>query len=556
MGYTVTGPRVVDGGAGFDTLRTGAGTVLTGAEITSVDRLEVSLVSGAYLTAEQLDRFAIVAPLGGYTEARLTLTGGGVARIAPDAALDILTITGAVSGAGTPAEETLVLNDEDADPTRLVYAGGSGLTAADVFGGAGDDRLEGGQGNDTLTGYGGNDVLAGDLVGSDYGHADELDGGEGNDTLHAGRGDSAEGGDGDDRLVLSFLPAGPVTLDGGGGYDTLEVAAGSDITGAGLDDLTALERLEAPDGGGVSLTAAQLSRFSDLAPVGGRTEAVIRLTEGGLVQEPRIDAQLEVLRVFGAGSAEEFLLDRESATTLDYLGGGGDDRAGGGLGNDGLDGGDGDDSLFGAEGDDLLEGGPGTDVALFLFTTGGIEVDLALVGRQDTGQGNDLLRSIEGLVGGSEDDVFRGTGAGNALTGGLGDDLLVGRAGADVLIGGEDNDGMEGGAGADTLSGGTGNDTFILQQVEHSRSIARGDVITDFDPAGGDLIDLGGIDADTGSAGNQGFDFIANASFSGVAGELRFAGGRLLGDVDGDGAADFGLTVQGVATLSESDLLL
>jgi serralysin len=63
------------------------------------------------------------------------------------------------------------------------------------------------------------------------------------------------------------------------------------------------------------------------------------------------------------------------------------------------------------------------------------------------------------------------------------------------------------------------------------------------------------IDADIdGTAGNQAFRFIGSAAFSGVDGQLRFAGGLLQGDTNGDRVAD--LEVRIVGALLAGDILL
>jgi serralysin len=56
-------------------------------------------------------------------------------------------------------------------------------------------------------------------------------------------------------------------------------------------------------------------------------------------------------------------------------------------------------------------------------------------------------------------------------------------------------------------------------------------------------------------SGNQHFEFIGRAAISGAAGELRFAGRTLAGDVDGDGIADFRVEVVSDARLEVTDLL-
>jgi serralysin len=128
---------------------------------------------------------------------------------------------------------------------------------------------------------------------------------------------------------------------------------------------------------------------------------------------------------------------------------------------------------------------------------------------------------IENAVGGSQRDVIWGNEVNNVLRGMGGNDVL---------------DGFE---GADTLWGGSGADTFAFQIVE------QGDRIADFE-SGIDKIDLRALDVTA---------FIGGNAFSGVAGQLRYQNGVLLGDLDGDGVADFSVTVNG-GTVTVADLLI
>jgi hypothetical protein len=64
----------------------------------------------------------------------------------------------------------------------------------------------------------------------------------------------------------------------------------------------------------------------------------------------------------------------------------------------------------------------------------------------------------------------------------------------------------------------------------------------------------------TSRAGAQDFTFIGSSSFSGVAGQLRVDttnAGRMCvyGDVDGNGAADFSIFLDGRHALTASDFL-
>jgi len=81
------------------------------------------------------------------------------------------------------------------------------------------------------------------------------------------------------------------------------------------------------------------------------------------------------------------------------------------------------------------------------------------------------------------------------------------------------------------------------------------DTIRDFQ-RGSDHIDLRSIDANSTAAGNQAFTFLSKSAFHGKAGELRYAGGVLSGDVNGDKAADFKVHVTSLAALSKADFYL
>src|SRR5439155_21157904 len=76
----------------------------------------------------------------------------------------------------------------------------------------------------------------------------------------------------------------------------------------------------------------------------------------------------------------------------------------------------GNDTLKGGGGDDALFGGAGTDRAVYAGAPGAVHADL-LHGTA-TGDGADLLASMESLVGSSHDDLLRGSNGNNTLSGG------------------------------------------------------------------------------------------------------------------------------------------
>ena len=108
----------------------------------------------------------------------------------------------------------------------------------------------------------------------------------------------------------------------------------------------------------------------------------------------------------------------------DYVKGmGGADALYGGAGSDLLDGGPGNDSLYGDAGIDLVYYGGATKVT----------VDLSLAtDKAFRGSETDTLSRLEGAVGSSTGDVFKGDGDDNWFQGGLGRDIYTGSGGRDL----------------------------------------------------------------------------------------------------------------------------
>ncbi|MBE8996305.1 M10 family metallopeptidase C-terminal domain-containing protein, partial [Microcystis aeruginosa] len=136
-----------------------------------------------------------------------------------------------------------------------------------------------------------------------------------------------------------------------------------------------------------------------------------------------------------------------------------------------------------------------------------------------------------------------------------GNDNITGSNGNDVIIGGGGEDILIGGLGSDQLTGGEGRDRFIFNTVDEIGQGANQDNILDFN-TGLDTIDISGIDANSLNAGNQSFTFIGASDFSGQAGQLRFYGGLLRGDTNGDSVSDFQLAIAGVYSLPVTSIVL
>jgi Ca2+-binding RTX toxin-like protein len=152
--------------------------------------------------------------------------------------------------------------------------------------------------------------------------------------------------------------------------------------------------------------------------------------------------------------------------------------------------------------------------------------------------------SRNSLYGTSRDDHIQGLGSNDRLYGANGNDWLEGDSGRDKLYGQ---------SGADLLAGGAGFDKFIFQSVADS-VFGYADTILDFEY--GDLIDLRNIDANETQRRDQAFQFIVDAEFSGQAGQLRYDGNSILGDVDGDSIADLQIFVVGDITLTSNSFIL
>jgi serralysin len=151
--------------------------------------------------------------------------------------------------------------------------------------------------------------------------------------------------------------------------------------------------------------------------------------------------------------------------------------------------------------------------------------------------------TIENAIAGAGNDSLTGNNAGNLLRGG---------DGADTLRGGDGNDRIEGGAGGDifVFAGGGESSGHVLRS--DGKKLVP-DVLTDF-VSGVDRIDLSGIDAVAGTAGDEAFAWIGAAAFTGVAGQLRAqaigAQVHIFGDVNGDGRADLHIIAGGTQILA------
>ncbi len=409
----------------------------------------------------------------------------------------------------------------------LTLNGASNATA--TVGGAAEDtvrnieNITGGSGDDTLTGDSQANILSGGL-GTDIlqglGAEDTLDGGGGTDTANYSEKTSAVvvalntvtnatvtvGGVAEDviRNIENILGGTAAdTLSGDGASNQFRGGAGSDV----LD-------------GGAGADTADYSDKTDAVVLELNTSTNATVTVDGVAE----DTIRNIENVVG-GSGNDILIGDSAANTLD-----------GGLGAD---------FLQGAGGNDTINGGTGTDTVSFSDKT--TAVVLTLNGAADAtatvgGVAEDVVRNIENVIGGTDNDTLTGDGSANALDGGLGDDTLSGADGADVFI-------LSG--GNDVVLGGAAADQFIFTPGALGSAATSTVSIGDLDRALLEILDLSAIDAIAGTGFNDAFSFIGAAAFGGVAGELRWTdeGTTQLieGDINGDSVAELTirLTVAG-----------
>ncbi|MFZ5720230.1 MAG: right-handed parallel beta-helix repeat-containing protein [Pseudomonadota bacterium] len=338
--------------------------------------------------------------------------------------------------------------------------------------------------------------------------------------------------------------------------------------------------IDTPKDGGAALLEAYFSTSDALD-----TSASLSFSmEAAASTLATMEAQRQDLQtVNGTEGADKLTVDAKRDTVIN-AGGGDDLLTSGGVGHNTLIGGAGNDSYrVNSAFDVVVEGaGEGTDnvLASVDFELGDNVEDLKLVGDAREGIGNELDNRITGSVGDNDlygmdgDDVIQSGGGSDFASGGNGSDRMYGDDGADTLqgnggsdqlrgdggddsiSGGSGDDVVIGGGGADALGGGGGADTFQFG----SGDISMGEVILDFNRLEGDKINLQPIDANTLLTRNQAFDFIGNGGFTKAAGQLRYevsgSDAYVMGDVDGDGVADFQLLVKNVTSFSSSDFLL
>jgi Ca2+-binding RTX toxin-like protein len=522
-----TGNDDLNGGDGDDFLSGGTGNdVMTGGG--GADTYDYHAGDGADIvtTFDSDDKLQVT----GYA-APLSITQVGNDVVVEFSAEDRITFTNTTIDMVTPGLEYV-------DPRNFIY-GTEGQ----------DENLMGTPQQDVLYGLAGDDTLFG------LAQDDLIDGGDGNDTAnyrYAGSG-----------VTVSLLATGAQNT-GGAGSDTLvgiENLTGSDfndtLTG-NIDSnvLTGGAGNDVLDGRGGADTMIG-GAGHDLYYVDDSNDVIVENAGEG---QDRVLAKADFTLAAGVEVETLGALNQLSTTPLNFTGNEFDQSIVGNAGDNILTGGGGNDDLNGLGGLNTMIGGTGDDI--YRVRSGDVIVETA-------GEGDDMIRAYTSYTlesGVSVETIATKNGystealdlAGNefnqTIVANNGANVLSGMGGSDNLLGLEGNDTLIGGAGADTLRGGLGNDSFVFQSASDS-TVGAMDRIIDF--TAGDSIDLAQIDANSGVADDQAFDFVGSAAFSGTAGELRYEASAentfVYGDTNGDGSADFVIQLAGSHALTLGD---
>jgi Ca2+-binding RTX toxin-like protein len=424
-----------------------------------------------------------------------------------------LTGTGDIDGTGNADANTITGNS--GANALIGFEGNDTVLGADgadsVYGGDGNDFVAGGADNDFVVGDDGNDTLylgLGDDVGGGGSGNDLIYGGAGSNAIYGALGnDTVQGGTGSDT-IYGGGDVGTNILLGNGGNDFILTGGGGDLVGGGDGNDTIRG-----DAGNDTLYG---SVGND--DVGGGAGNDTILTDVG-----------DDIIYAGLGN--------------DFVGGGaGNDLIFGGAGSNVIYGGTGVDTVNGGTGDDTINGGG--DGANRLLGNGGADSIIGGSGGEliGGGEGNDTLLGNDGA-----DTIYAGAGN-DFIGGGTGNDLVVAGAGSNTIYLGAGDDRGIGGFGRDVFIGGPGADTFQFNSAGQIGIGAARSVIADF-AAGEDHIDLSVMNTQFNSAG--GLTGGGTSSFFYFA-----AGGLLIGDQDGNGAADWVLELSGAPTITADDFIL
>lgn len=270
---------------------------------------------------------------------------------------------------------------------------------------------------------------------------------------------------------------------------------------------------------GATATGGTITSITRLTSVGGTVRDVFDLPNAGLA-----DSFVSFWNAADNIARRQYLLGQADTITgaagNDRLfgddngdlmsGGAGNDTFFGGLGNDTLNGGDGDDEFFGGPGTDSYSGGDGTDVVLYRSPGDSVGVFANLGPTSQTINGNTR-------------NAFSGNdGAGNLETY-LSIEGIEGTVFNDTLVGGNEDNWFRGSAGNDTIIGNGGFDEMNFQALASATGVGFANDV----PNTGILVTYTG--GSSGTVNNDGWG--GTDSFSSIE---RVRGTQFNDTVNGD----------------------
>lgn len=537
---TLSGPGVLQGGAGDDTYRfdftrhaslaglpKGADVIIDDSE--GADRLVVS--SGVspedlVVAAGQFEGYQVAQ--SGY-QLRSRITGANV-NVAGGITVEF------ANGVSWSEAEL------QARSTERYGTGGNDALDGDGY----DNRMSGLAGNDSLTGNGGNDTLDGGLgidsmkggLGDDFYVVDDAgdvvteSSSQGSDTVQAsvsytltsnvenltlaGNADISATGNGLANVISGNTGAN--VLSGGAGSDTMSGGLGND---AYVVDVAGDVLSESADEG-IDLVQSSIAwtlgaNFENLTLTGtgsinGTGNALANVLIGN-VGANRLDGGVGADTMTGGAGNDTYVVDNVLDITVEAASGGTDavessvtwtlasetenltltgTASVGGTGNavnntirgnagaNALSGAAGNDSLVGGAGDDTLDGGIGTDTLVGGAGNDTFVVDVATdVITEVAGEGTDtVVTAVTLTLGSTFENVTLSGSSGIGATGNASANVMTGNAGANALSGAAGNDTLDGAGGNDTLTGGTGADGYVFGRGYGSDTIVENDATT------------------------------------------------------------------------------
>lgn len=297
---------------------------------------------------------------------------------------------------------------------------------------------------ETVTGGPEDDYIAGSNA------AETLAGGDGNDVIDGGGGaDVINGGNGEDVVDYSSRTTGVTAdLDGQAGDDG--APGEGDTVGADVEDIW-----------GGSGNDVLTGNASDNVLNGGLGADVLN----GLAGEDVADYSDRVTSVNvtlddNANDGAPSEGDNVASDIEDIWGGDG---------NDALTGSAADNVFDGGLGADTITGGAGMDIVDYSARTADITADLSGSAGNDgqAGEGDSIAADVEGLIGGSGNDILVGNTANGVLFGGDGNDYLSDPGGQDLILGEGGNDAVNARDNAvDSVSCGDGADQALADKAD------------------------------------------------------------------------------------------